>query len=526
MTITTRPRRQALGAVALIAGGALALSACSSSTGGEAAAPAADVTVTTVLGADPSGFSPFASRIAVDTQVQSLLYATVLNMDADNTLVGGLATDWDAASASSYTFTIRDDATCSDGTPITASTVATSLSILADPATASSARSIVFGAADAIITGDDSTSTVSIELSQPFSELPTGLTFSQAGIVCATGVADPAALAAGPVEGAYSGPYTLVSAEPGVNYEFALREDYDQWPDYQTTLEGVAPAVVNFGVSTDNATIANQLTSGDIDFAGIADDNAARFESDDAFSLAQVVTGWSYIAFNQREGSVFANNPELRTAVAQAVSREGYVNAVSNGRDPVIASIADPATNYAIDDESLLIPTDEDAAAEALDGVSISMIGFTALGAGGSGNTYVQEALAAAGADVTLKNTDTAEWATVITKQSEPWDMTALGATAPLITSITRVIGLPAEEGGRSVTGVHLQDAEAAYAEALATTDTEAKAEAFAAVQEAILDDVAVVPLAAATQQLVVRDGLSVQVFNGNIDYRTLRVVS
>ncbi|WP_405539435.1 ABC transporter substrate-binding protein [Streptomyces sp. NBC_00075] len=505
---------------AIVVASTLALTGCSASL----AEPGGDVTVNTVLPADPSGFSPLASRIQVDTQIQSLLYDTLLRLDAHNTLVGGLADDWTTDSATSYSFTIRDGATCSDGTEITAQVVADSLTKLADPATASSARALVFGPGDATITADDATSTVAIRLSRPFSELPTGMTFSQSGIVCPTGLADPKALATRPVDGAYSGAYTLVTAQPGVNYKLALRTDYDQWPEYTSKLEGVAPATINFGISTDNSTIANQLQSGDLDFAGIADDNVSRFESSQDYSVEQAVIGWTYVAFNQRKGSVFHDNIALRTAVAQALSRKGYVNAVSNGRSPVSASIADAQTQCAIDDDSLLVPEDKDAAAKALAGRSIDMIGANSLGVGGSGNTYVQEALTAAGADVTLKNTDTAGWATVITQQSKPWDLTLLGANAPLLTSLTRVFGTPAEEGGRNVTGADLPKADAALDQALSAIDQDAKCTAFAKVQEIILDDVAVVPLASVTNELVMRDGLTVGVFNGNVDYKTIRV--
>lgn len=504
---------------------AVALAGCASSVPESSTNAPSDATVNTVIGADPSGFSPFASRITVDTMVQGLLFDTLLKLDDDNTLVPALATAWTSDSATSYSLSIRDDATCADGAPITAETVAASLAVLADPETQSSARALIFGSGDATITAVDE-STVSIELSEPFSELPTGLTFPQSGIVCTPGIDDPDGLLAGAVEGAFSGPYTLVDAQPGVNYEFALRDDYDQWPQYETSLEGAPAATINIGVSTDSATIANQLQSGDLDFASIGDDNVARFDNNADYRVDQVVTGWSYIAFNQRPGSAFADNIELRSAVAQAISREAYSSAVSNGRAPLMTSLADEQTQCVVDDESLLIEPDADAAAELLDGVQLSMVGATVLGAGGSGNVYIQEALNAAGAEVTLKNTDTAEWAAIITQQTEEWDITALGAQAPLLTSLTRVVGTPAEEGGRSVTGVTDPVADAAIAEALAAEDQAGKCAGYEAAQVSILENVDIVPLAAAVSGLVQRAGVSVQVPNGQLELVTLRVTS
>src|SRR5690606_10754722 len=126
---------------------------------------------------------------------------------------------------SSATFTLREGATCSDGTPITATVVKNSLD-----AFAVSEGSIVpqtFGSQVPTITADDAAGTVTIDLEQPWAYLEQALSSSPTGIVCPAGLADPAALAAGHVEGAESGPYIQTAAEPGVRYTYELREDYD-----------------------------------------------------------------------------------------------------------------------------------------------------------------------------------------------------------------------------------------------------------------------------------------------------------
>ncbi|GAA1033612.1 MULTISPECIES: hypothetical protein [Amycolatopsis] len=46
-------------------------------------------------------------------------------------------------------------------------------------------------------------------LAQPNSDFPAALSIPQAGIICPAGLADKAALAAGPAKGAFSAPYAL-----------------------------------------------------------------------------------------------------------------------------------------------------------------------------------------------------------------------------------------------------------------------------------------------------------------------------
>src|SRR5699024_3055894 len=150
----------------------------------------------------------------------------------------GLATEWDVSSTEG-TFTIRDDATCSDGTEITPTIVADSLNFFADPENMASTASQVFGPGQPTITADDSAGTVHIELAQPWTDLLTGLNLAQTGIMCPAGYEDEEGFAAGSVEGAFSGPYVLEAIQHGVSYTLALREDYAAWPEFATPLEGV-----------------------------------------------------------------------------------------------------------------------------------------------------------------------------------------------------------------------------------------------------------------------------------------------
>lgn len=182
--------RNSILAMALVAG----LAGCGVAEG-------ATDTINMSLNTDPATFDPALAKGGDDFTVARLLFDTLVRKDAGNTLVGGIASKWQAEDAAHYTFTIRGGLTCSDGTPITPSVVAASLTRFAAKETGSSGRTLALGSGTATFTADDKTSTVKAALSVPWSDFVTGLTLPQAGIVCPAGLRDLKGLAAGKAAG-------------------------------------------------------------------------------------------------------------------------------------------------------------------------------------------------------------------------------------------------------------------------------------------------------------------------------------
>lgn len=526
------PKKRWVVATSAAAVAALALSGCAGGAGGgsDSATSYSTDTINTLLNTDPSGFDPAKAHAADDYTVSRMLYDSLLRKDADNKLVGGLATDWTAKSATDFEFTIRTDATCADGTKITPSVVADSLTYFASPEAASTFKSLVFGAGTPTFKADDSAGTLEITLDQPWSEVPTGLTLAQSGIICPAGLADKDGLLAGTVKGAFSGPYTLESATPGVNYKLALRSDYDAWPKFSTPLTGIPATTINYGVAKDTTTTANQLQSGDLDIAAITDNNATRFSDSSDYSITAVDLAGTYIVFNEREGSPFADDAggvKLRTAVAQAISREAFNQATTDGRGTLYTTVASNEFACALDDESLLQTQDKDAAAKVLNGVSMRLAGTVIMGPQGAGNQYVQQALEEAGADVTLYNEDNPTWATRTLKQPDTWDLTVMGdinATGTMAASLTRVLGPTVQDGGRNIGGAVNPEGVADLTDALAATSDDAKCAAYESSQKTVLQRVDVVPLAGLLSSYIQRSGFAVSSFSGYLDPSSMRI--
>lgn len=78
--------------------------------------------------------SPFGARSAADRALVALLFRGLVRLGPDSSIVGDLATRWKVdESGRSWTFHLRPEQLWEDGEPITANDVAFTVSILADP---------------------------------------------------------------------------------------------------------------------------------------------------------------------------------------------------------------------------------------------------------------------------------------------------------------------------------------------------------------------------------------------------------
>ncbi|WP_219418388.1 ABC transporter substrate-binding protein [Pseudonocardia nigra] len=245
------------------------------------------------------------------------------------------------------------------------------------------------------------------------------------------------------------------------------------------------------------STIANQITTGAINYAPLTGPDADRFGGDGFTTVTSPIINFMLV-FNERPGRPTAD-VEVRRAIAQAIDVAAFNDAAARGKGEPMTSIA-PATAPCVStDPALLVPADPQAAASVLSGMTLKLVGTNAV-AGGAGNAYVQAALQQAGAQVELKNTDNATWASDVMGNQGDWDVTVfphLNLTNTVTAAATLFAG-PAAPNGRNVGGVENPEFAAAMATALATPDGPAKCDAWAQAQRALLERVDAVPLTSA----------------------------
>lgn len=521
-------RRNALTAVVAVTVAALALAGCTSggkTADNKAQASASTDTLRTTFTADPTTFDPAKANAKDDYEVSRLLFDSVVRKDSNGKLIAGVASSW-KATATNATLTIKKNATCSDGTTITPSIVAASLSYFADPATRNNFAKLVFGPGQPTITADDAAGTVNIQLAQPWSELMGGLTLAQTGIICPAGLKDKTGLAAGSVAGAFSGPYTLTKASHGVSYEMTLRSKYDDWPKFSKPLTGTAPKVIKFTPGVAATTVSNLLLTNQLDLSDIQPADQARFSKKPGYNVVSIPFAGIFLLFNERPGSPFTD-PALRKAVAQAVSQQAFNAAAYAGKGIHYNSIVASTVPCVLTSDKYLTKQNVDAAKKVLNGKTFKMVGTTAIGPNGAGSTYVQAALKAAGANVELQLVDNGTWATKTQTQPSTWDITVQGDAnfvGTVAASLTRIAGVPTEQGGRNIGGGEHPDVLQDISKAQSATDDAARCAAYKDAQIKILQEHDIVPFSGQPEVIVERPGFTVQSPGGAIDWATLRI--
>ncbi|QSB23851.1 ABC transporter substrate-binding protein [Curtobacterium sp. 24E2] len=524
-------RKRILVGVALATAVGLSLSACTASGSADGGDSSSSTdTINAELWYAPATFDPAKASASSDVEVARLGFDTLLRQGEgdDGGYIGGLATKWDAESASKYEFTIRDGATCSDGTEITPTVVEKSFEYLVglDDSGAQTWKNQAFGSGDPEFTADDAAGTLTISLSEPYSQLLGGLTRPGTGIICPAGLADTKGLAAGTVDGAWSGPYTLAKSSAGKSVSYALRSDYDAWPAWKT-VTGEPAKTINLTVQGDSNTSANLLQSGGVDVARFYDSNAERFSGDD-YSTVQFASSAYNLVFNEAEGSgsVFADDQPLRAAVAQAIDTKGFNNAGLDGLGVEQNTVNAASYRCAVDDSSLVQSYDAKAATKELTGKTIRLLIMSNWDPAAD---FLAESLRNAGATVKVSAPDPADWTKQMRTEPKTWDVAVAAEDAQtglINTSIARYVGPTYAEGGTNVSSSDNPEGLAAYQAAMATSDADQQCEDFATAQKSILERVDMTPLITDTHRYVARKGFETHVFSGYWDVSAMRIVS
>jgi peptide/nickel transport system substrate-binding protein len=219
----------------LICSGALALAACSGDgTPKDTAGNASYVqggTFTMAVASDPGALDPATAVEGSTNLLLSFAYDTLVYIGRDGGLVPGLAESW-KVEPKAVTFTLRKNATCSDGSAVTPATVAKSINHVADPRTKSPLLGVLIPAG-VRAQADDAAGTVTLRTPKPSPFLlhSTVAIF----IVCGKGLTDPKSLAKKTFG---SGPFELAESVPNDHYTLRVRKGYTWGPNGSGTAAG------------------------------------------------------------------------------------------------------------------------------------------------------------------------------------------------------------------------------------------------------------------------------------------------
>jgi peptide/nickel transport system substrate-binding protein len=440
-------RKRILTTAAALSAAAVSVAACSSggssSTAGSGAGSttsasasatkyASGKTANIVLPSDPGSLDPQLAYIQGALEVDYFLYDSLINFTPSGQVESNLATKW-SGNSTSASYTLKPGVTCSDGSPLTASTVAANINFIADPKNASS-RLGTWAPPGATATGDDKTGVVTVKSPSPDAFLVTDV--GQALIVCGNGMKDRGTLKNG---AAGTGMYTMSSAVPGSSYTLTLRPGYTWGPGGATSATQGLPATVSLKVVSNMTTAANELLSGQANISTVVGSDSQRLTS---LYSQSVYAPLGELWFNEKPGSSTAD-VAVRKALIQAVqlSQLGQVLTSGTGK-PSTGAIAPALSPCKGDTIGSSLPVyDLNAAKAALGGKKLTLNLYypTSLGTGASAAaTLLQQTWSQLGLTVKLHGITDAQISSEIVAGTADWNV---GIIPVGLTSPTQLVG-------------------------------------------------------------------------------------
>jgi peptide/nickel transport system substrate-binding protein len=349
---------------------ALALAGCNAGSGaGPAAGPSGSdakgaTTLAVGLAAEPASLD--FTRTEGAAIPEALLYnvlETLVKVDAENgEIVPLLAEDYEVSEdGKTYTFTLREGVTFSNGDEFTAEDVKFSIErVKSDAWTVSLKKYMdVVQAVDVV-----SPTEVVVRLSEPSNDWLYRMTTRVGAMFSPSGVDD---LANNPIG---TGPYEVADRTRGDSLTLRARDDY--WGEKPDVNE------VTLRYFKDPTAMNNALISGGIDVIGSlqSPESLERFENDERFQVIEGTTNGELVLSMNNARPPF-DNPVLRRAVKHALDREAILETAYAGHGQLIGSMV-PPTDPWYEDLTSLYPHDPQKARElvAQSGVANPRVAF------------------------------------------------------------------------------------------------------------------------------------------------------
>ncbi|MCZ2816349.1 ABC transporter substrate-binding protein [Modestobacter sp. VKM Ac-2984] len=351
------PRKLSLGVPAVAA--LLALSACGGgdSPSGESPEPgsggAGDISL--AVQAAPNSLDPAQLNDGQQRYIWGSVYDTLLYPGEDGALQPNAAESWEySEDARTLTLDLRDGMTFSDGDPVTAEAVKTTLE---RTRTTVGPQQGNLAAVESIDTPDEDT--VVLNLSSPDPNL-LGSLAQGAGVIGDPDTIDSPDTALDPVG---SGAYVLDQDATVAGSSYVLERRDDHWNADAYPFETVTVRVI-----ADRTAAVNALLAGEVDAGGV---DAAQAKQAEAAGLGVTVVegqGVGGLVLADRGGQVAPELADVRVrqAINLALDRQGFVDAILQGLGTPTTQIFNPASQAYVEALDEEYPHDPERARELL----------------------------------------------------------------------------------------------------------------------------------------------------------------
>lgn len=338
---------------ALLAATALALAACGAdapAAGGDAGPPQPGGTLRFAVSSDQGCLDPQQVGSNDSIYVLRQVVDSLTDQDpATGELKPWLATSWTTApDARSYTFTLREGVTFSDGTPLDANAVKANFDRIPQlGARGTLPKGYLAGYASTTVT---SPTQVTVAFSQPNVQFLQGTSTHSLGILSPATVATSDDERCARVVG--SGPFTVRDYTKNASVTLARRPGY-AWGSALFAHPGEAYLdAVEFRVVPESGVRAGSLQSGEVDAIGsIGQQDEAPLQAAGAQMLARPNPGITFgIGFNFTRPVV--DDPAVRQALSLAINRQEVVSGVFTSQTKAATSVLASTTPSYTDDSA------------------------------------------------------------------------------------------------------------------------------------------------------------------------------
>ena len=366
MSTSTRRRSRRIALPVGVAAVAFVLAGCAAGGTDAAETPAADVAqdVVFALKEDIVCVDPQQTSLTTSLNVGRQLVDSLIDQDPETgELVPWLAESWEASDdLTSYTFTLAEGVTFSDGTPLTSDVVAANFDAVANlGAGASLAKGYLSGYAGTDVTSDTE---FTVNFSAP------NVAFQQGASTMTLGIVSAETVAATPEERCQSivgtGPFVLDAYTPNDSVVISAREGYD-WASSLRGHEGDAYLdTVTFPIITEPSVRTGGLESGEYDLIqDLPYVDEARFTRDD-FALYAAANPGVPNSFVVNTTKGLLGDEAVRQAISKGLDRD-QINVIAGSASGQAPTSVLTSSTPGYTDQGDILAYDPEGAKELLE---------------------------------------------------------------------------------------------------------------------------------------------------------------
>ena len=329
---------------AVVAAGALLLTACSADPAPSASTALADSgeqidSITVALPGSLSSLYVGQEAGILNYYIASIAQEGLVAIDADGAIQPALAESWSQPDDVTYVYELRDDAMFQDGTPVTADDVVFSLNEARDETTSPGLAYYMTNVESVEKTGD---SEVTVTLTEPDAAFAKNMSTGGAAFITSKAfweandgnVGTASSLLMG------TGPYKVTEFAPDSHVTF---ERTDTWWGEEPKVKSIT---VNFIPDESTRLLAAQ--SGDIDVAfNVPLAQSTQWENLDTMRV-DYINDLSYVGLYFNTSVAPFDDPKVREAIAHAVDRDAYVDKLLRGHGEAATAIMTPESLAAV----------------------------------------------------------------------------------------------------------------------------------------------------------------------------------